>query len=135
MMTVEQARGFASRWLPAWTGNDPERLAAFYSEDALYLDPGIPAGVRGREALLAYFHKLLARNPAWVWTQREAIPMHGGFVNLWHARIPAGTRVVEVDGVCLVQLDADGLICRNEVHFDRSALLAEIAEQRAPRAG
>ena len=27
MMTREQAREFASRWLPAWTGNDPERLA------------------------------------------------------------------------------------------------------------
>ena len=32
MMTKEQAAEFASKWLPAWTGNDPEKLAAFYSE-------------------------------------------------------------------------------------------------------
>lgn len=48
-----EAAEFAQRWLPAWTGNDPERLAAFYSDDALYVDPGIPAGVRGKTALLA----------------------------------------------------------------------------------
>ena len=39
MMTKEQAREFASRWLPAWTGNEAEKLAAFYSDDALYLAP------------------------------------------------------------------------------------------------
>ena len=57
MMTQEQAREFASRWLPAWTGNDPERLAGFYSDDAFYLDPAIPDGVRGKDALLAYFRE------------------------------------------------------------------------------
>jgi hypothetical protein len=32
MMTEDEARAFASSWLPAWTGNDPEKLADFYSE-------------------------------------------------------------------------------------------------------
>lgn len=49
------ARAFAERWLPTWTGNDSERLAAFYSEDTFYCDPAIPAGVRGRDALLLTF--------------------------------------------------------------------------------
>lgn len=44
MMTREQAREFASRWLPAWTGNEPEKLAEFYSDDAVYLDPAITQG-------------------------------------------------------------------------------------------
>lgn len=26
-----EARAFAERWLPAWTGVDPERLVAFYT--------------------------------------------------------------------------------------------------------
>ena len=63
MMTKEKAREFASRWLPAWTGNDPEKLADFYSDDALYLDPAVPGGIRGKDNLLAYFRKLLAQNP------------------------------------------------------------------------
>lgn len=48
MLTSNQAKEFAAKWLPAWTGNDPERLAAFYSEDAFYLDPAIPRGVKGK---------------------------------------------------------------------------------------
>ncbi|HQI82262.1 MAG TPA: nuclear transport factor 2 family protein [Deltaproteobacteria bacterium] len=125
-MNREQAREFASRWLPAWTGNDPERLAAFYSDDVLYIDPAIPDGVRGKDALLRYFRKLLAANPEWVWTQIEPIPMEGGFVNKWHARIPVGPKVLECIGVCFVQFDDDGKIRRNEVYFDRHELITEI---------
>ena len=85
-----QAREFAERWLPAWTGDDPERLVAFYSDDVFYSDPAIPRGVRGRDPLLAYFRKLLARNPNWVWTQRGSLPLADGFLNEWHASVPVG---------------------------------------------
>ena len=123
------ARKFAERWLPAWTGNEPERLVAFYTDDAYYADPGVPGGVRGRDALLAYFRKLLARNPEWVWTHRGSVPLADGFLNEWHASIPVGAQRVEVDGVCTVQMRADR-IYRNEVYFDRSELLAAVARQR-----
>lgn len=125
---ADEAVEFAERWLPAWTGNDPERLASFYTEDTFYSDPAVPDGVQGREALTAYFRALLARFPDWVWTNTEAIPMEGGFLNVWHATIPMeGELIVECDGVCTVQL-RDGLIARNLVYFDRSELLAAIAE-------
>jgi hypothetical protein len=129
-LTEAEARAFAAQWLPAWSGNKPELLAAFYAEDAVYIDPGIPQGVRGKAALLSYFRKLLANNPDWVWTQSEAIPLQDGFLNKWLASIPVGSNVVEVVGVCLVQLDQSGKIRRNEVYFDRSHLLAQIAEFR-----
>jgi hypothetical protein len=129
-LTEAEARAFAEQWLPAWTGNKPELLAGFYAEDAVYIDPGIPQGVRGKAALLTYFRKLLANNPEWVWTQIEAIPLQDGFLNKWLARIPVGSKVVEVVGVCFVQLDQSGKIRRNEVYFDRSQLLSEIAELR-----
>ncbi len=133
MMTAEQAREFASQWLPAWTGNDPEKLAGFYSENAFYLDPGIPEGVRGKKKLLEYFSKLLAQNPEWVWTQIEGIPMQDGFLNKWHATIPVGEKNLEFVGVCFVQLDDKGLICRNEVYFDRTNLFLEILRHRAQK--
>ena len=122
-LDAEQARKFAERWLPAWSGNRPELLASFYTDDVYYSDPARQDGVRGRDALLAYFRKLLARNPDWVWTHRGSIPLADGFLNLWHASIPAGARRVEIDGVCTVQLRG-GRIYRNEVFFDRSPLLA-----------
>ena len=120
-LAAAEAKAFADRWLPAWTGNDPERLAAFYTDDAFYSDPAIPFGVRGKDQLVAYFRILLARNPTWVWTHRGSIPMDHGFLNFWHASIPAGRRTVETDGVCTVQL-RDGLIYANQVFFDLSAL-------------
>ena len=141
----DAARDFVARWLPAWSGNRPELLVSFYTEDAQYSDPAIPAGVRGREALLAYFRRLLSRNPEWVWTQLRSIPLLDGFLNFWHASIPLGTGrvapgpgavgsagrgVVEVDGVCSVQL-RDGRIYANHVFFDRSELLAAMATKVA----
>ena len=119
---AEDARDFATRWLPAWTGNEPERLVAFYTDDAFYRDPVIPAGIRGTEALLAYFTRLLARFPDWVWTNTAVTPMQGGFLNHWHASIPVADRRIECDGVCTVHL-REGLIERNEVFFDRVELL------------
>jgi hypothetical protein len=130
-LSQSEARRFADSWLPAWSGNNPELLASFYSDDALYLDPGVPHGITGKPALLAYFKKLLSYNPDWVWSQIEGIPLEGGFLNKWLAKIPVGDKVLEVVGVCLVQLDSAGKIRRNEVYFDRSELLAEIARHRA----
>lgn len=131
--TVQEARRFAEQWLPAWTGNDPELLTSFYSDDAFYLDPAIPDGVKGRPALLAYFKRLLAHNPEWIWTQIEGIPLEDGFLNKWHAEIPVGEKKLDVIGVCFVQFDEVGKIRRNEVYFDRSQLLAEIARSRVDK--
>ena len=128
--TAIEAKQFAEKWLPAWSGNNPELLASFYSEDAFYLDPGIPEGVNGKSELLKYFRKLLASNPNWIWTQIEGIPMEDGFVNKWLAKIPVGPVTLDIVGVCLVQLDSAGKIRRNEVYFDRTGLLAEIARLR-----
>ncbi|MCK7507022.1 MAG: nuclear transport factor 2 family protein [Desulfobacterales bacterium] len=129
-MTAIEAKQFAEKWLPAWSGNNPELLAGFYSDDAFYLDPGIPDGVKGKNNLLAYFRKLLSVNPHWIWTQIEGIPMEDGFLNKWRAQIPVGPVTLEIVGVCFVQLDDAGKIRRNEVYFDRSRLLAEIAKLR-----
>jgi hypothetical protein len=123
-MTKEEGKAFTSQWLPAWTGNQPEKLVEFYTEDAFYLDPVVPGGIRGRAALLAYFQKLLAKNPNWVWTNIEVMfPTESGFLNKWRAAIPVGGQVIECVGVCTVEL-RDNRISRNEVYFDRSRLLS-----------
>jgi hypothetical protein len=127
-LTEQEGRDFTERWLPAWTGNDPERLASFYAEDCFYSDPAVPGGVQGREALISYFGALLARFPDWVWTNTKVVPLEHGFLNHWHARVPVGVATLELDGVCTVQL-REGLIVRNEVYFDRSELLALLTRE------
>jgi hypothetical protein len=126
-LNEQEAKEFAARWLPAWTGNDPDRLASFYANDCFYSDPAVPEGIEGKGALLRYFETLLASFPDWEWTNTGATPIPGGFLNHWHASIPVGPTVIECDGVCTVEL-RDGLIARNQVFFDRSELLAAIAE-------
>lgn len=126
-LSAEEAKEFAERWLPAWSGNDPEGLAAFYTEDVFYSDPAIPDGVSGKEELLRYFGALLARFPDWEWTNVEALPLEGGFLNIWRATIPVGGRELVCEGVCTVQL-RENLIASNRVYFDRSELLVAIAE-------
>ncbi len=126
MMKKEEAIEFASTWLPAWTGNRPEKLASYYSDDCFYLDPGIQNGAKGKAELIGYFRKLLAQNPEWVWSQIEAIPMEGGFLNKWMAKIPVGEKTLECIGVCFLQFDEQGKIKRNEVYFDRTELVSEI---------
>jgi len=119
-LTAIEAKQFAEKWLPAWSGNNPELLVSFYSEN----------GVKGKTELLTYFRKLLANNPNWIWSQIEGIPLADGFLNKWLAKIPVGPVVLEIIGVCFVQLDGAGNIRRNEVYFDRTQLLTEIAKLR-----
>jgi len=52
MMEKEESKEFASRWLSAWTGNKPEELTDYYSNDCFYLDAGIPDGANGKDELL-----------------------------------------------------------------------------------
>ena len=126
MMTKEEAKLFTEKWLPDWTGNNPEKLVDYYSNDVFYLDPGIPEGVKGKDELLNYFKKLLAQNPKWIWTQIEAIPLEQGFLNKWLAKIPVGEKTIECIGICFLQFDGQGKIRRNEVYFDRTELVSEI---------
>ena len=58
-LSAAEAKEFAERWLPAWTGNNPELLASFYSDDAFYLDPAVPRGVQGKPALFGLLPVLL----------------------------------------------------------------------------
>jgi SnoaL-like domain len=124
-MTREQAHRFAAGRLLAWTGNDPKKLAAFYTDDLFYSDPTVPNGIEGKPAFLRYLSKLLADNPACVWTQEGAIPMEGGFLNKWKLDAPVGDGNVTCHGVCTVEFRA-ALICRNQVYFGTLPLISAI---------
>jgi hypothetical protein len=134
LMTPGEAREFATRWLPAWTGNDPLKLASFYTDDLFYSDPTLPSGVTGKDAFIRYLSKLLANNPNWVWIQEAAIPLEAGFLNKWRLDAPVGDRIINCRGVCTVQM-AGGLIYRNEVYFDTLHLITAIRDWNARKTG
>ena len=113
---------FCEKWLEAWSGNRPEYLIRFYSDDALYVDPAHKEGLRGRERILSYFKKLLAANPNWVWRAIDVFPADLGFVLKWEATIPVRREAITEVGIDIVDID-EGRITRNEVFFDRLSLL------------
>ncbi len=125
-MTDNEAIEFCNQWLPAWTGNKPEKLIEFYSDDAFYLDPAKPKGLQGRDRLLAYFGKLLAANPDWKWEAVEIYPTEQGFVGKWQATIPVGSETIVEQGMDIVEI-ADGKITRNEVYFNLSNIISALS--------
>ncbi len=119
------AEEFCSLWLPAWTGNKPEKLINFYDSNAYYSDPTIPKGLKGHDKILPYFRKLLEHNPNWRWTTEEIFLGEKGFTLKWKAVIPVrNTEVIEY-GMDIVEL-IDDKITRNEVYFDTLNLITAI---------
>ena len=114
---------FCEAWLNSWTGNRPELLLSYYSEDAYYSDPANKQGLRGHAEILPYFKKLLKYNPDWKWKAVEIIETAKGFTLKWEANIPVGGTIIKEQGLDIVELQ-NGKISRNEVYFDRTAWLA-----------
>lgn len=119
-----EVRKLADRFLGAWNVQRVDKVLACYTEDLVYRDPNTRGSVNGREAMGRYLTKLFSK---WTmhWSLREAFPLAGveGAAVLWRAslRAASGSTTVETDGMDLVLL-RDGLICRNEVYFDRAGL-------------
>lgn len=124
-MSADEATTFCASWLPSWTGNDPERLLNFYTEDAFYSDPAVPSGLTGVAAIRPYFEKLLGAFPEWIWTHERSLPVEDGFLNYWSARLNAAVDAPRWEGICIVRLRGR-LIFRNEVFFDRSPILTHL---------
>jgi len=125
-MHREEVLELTQQVLEAWNKQDVEAVVDCYTQDCTYWDPNTRGPVVGREAFRKYLSRLFEQ---WQmhWSLREFFPFEGGLGGafLWHARLtPAsGGRTVEVDGMDLVLLEGRKLR-RNEVYFDRAALLA-----------
>ena len=119
--------------LDAWNTHDVERVVACYTPDLVYRDPNTRGEVRGAHAFRRYLTKMFA---SWRmhWSAREVFPLDGtdGAAILWRATLtPVGGGItVEVQGMDLSVLEGDRLK-RNEVYFDRAALLPLLAARSA----
>jgi len=129
-MELDKAKDFCNQWLPAWTGNRPEFLISFYSDDAFYSDPFIPQGLKGKEKILAYFRKFLSPYPNWKYEQVEIFPTKNGFTLKWKVSLPINNDKVVDYGLDIVEILNDKII-RNEVYFDTASLLKAIKKKQS----
>jgi ketosteroid isomerase-like protein len=130
VMDRDRILKLSESFLDAWNVQDIDRVVATYTDDVVYLDPNTRGEVKGSDALRRYLKKLFE---AWemTWSLKEFFPFEGGDGSavLWHATIKkrGGEKVVEFDGMDLVQV-RDDRISRNEVYFDRVALMELLQE-------
>ena len=129
-MELDKAKDFCSQWLPAWTGNRPELLVSFYSDDAFYSDPFIPQGLKGKERILKYFTKFISYYPEWKYDHVEIFPTANGFTLKWKVSIPVHNDTVVDHGLDIVEISKDKII-RNEVYFDTARLQKAIKEKQS----
>ena len=130
IMELEKAKEFCEKWLAAWTGNRPEHLISFYSDEAFYSDPYIPQGLKGKEQLLGYFRKLISIYPNWKYEQVEIFPTKNGFTLKWKLSIPINNETVVDYGVDIVEISNDKII-RNEVYFDTAHIMKAIKKKQS----
>jgi len=128
MMNLKEAQDFCHHWLTAWTGNNPDKLINFYSNESFYSDPTVRNGLRGHNEILPYFKKLLKNNPDWQWTCEEIILNDKGFTLKWKAVIPVGQVKITEFGVDIVEI-VNNKIIRNEVYFDTLRLINAIQKR------
>lgn len=120
-MELKKAEEFCEQWLAAWTGNRPDYLISFYSDEAFYSDPYIPQGLKGKEQLLEYFRKLISIYPDWKYEPVEIFPTQNGFTLKWKLSIPVNSETVVDYGLDIVEISNDKII-RNEVYFDTARI-------------
>jgi ketosteroid isomerase-like protein len=125
-MERQELLNLAETFLSAWNAQDVDRVLSCYTEDCVYLDPNTRGPVVGHDALRSYLTKLFT---GWKmhWSMREFFEFAdgNGGAFLWAAKLTpaAGGDTAEVNGMDLALVRGDRL-CRNEVYFDRMALVA-----------
>ena len=125
VMDIDEMLELARNCLDAWNTQDVDRVASCYTDDVVYADPNTRGVINGSDHFRRYLGKLFE---AWemTWALKEGFLFEGGngCAMLWHATIarPGGSKVLEFDGMDLV-LVRGRLIERNEVYFDRIALM------------
>lgn len=111
---------FNADWLTAWSNKDVERLLGFYTADATYIDPNVPAGITGEDALRTYLTGLFASLPQTVYTPDEVWAIEGGYCGRWYLDLGEGGGAGRMRGFDLVKLDGNR-ISFNEVYVHELA--------------
>ena len=132
---MEEREKLMREYLAAWNDRDAERIASFFTEDAIYEDQGAGTVLHGRAEIAAH-----------------ATRVHGGFGDLqfellraahgddftageWRSRMthtgtfeglaPTG-RVVESGGVDVATLDGEGRIRHLASYYDGAEIMRDL---------
>jgi ketosteroid isomerase-like protein len=112
-------RSWLDRYFAAWASNDPDEVAALFSEDAEYSYGPFRESTRGRDAIVrAWVNGGVQRE---LRTRHEALAVLGDLgVAHWSVTFrddDGGT--TELDGILVCDFAADGRCVRHREWYDR----------------
>ncbi len=121
-VTEAEARAFCDKWLPNLVGGESSlnKLMTFYSENAVYEDPNVPEGLKGKPAVSDFLRTLLKKYPAWKFEIVSLYPTRKGFVLQYTGSIPVenGKVIKNFRGIDIIELE-NGKIAKQQGYYDR----------------
>ena len=124
-MELAKLEEFERSYAAAWCSQDPDRVAAYFSErGSLAVNGGRPA--IGREAIAQIAQGFMRDFPDMIVTMDAIKPTLEGAVFHWTLTgtksDPAGTgKRVCISGYEVWKIGADGLVAQSDGHFDEKA--------------
>jgi uncharacterized protein (TIGR02246 family) len=106
--------GVLDSWLGAykraWEDRDPEAAADLFTADAAYHETPFDEPLRGREGILDYWSAVPRTQEGIEFSYEVLATTEAGGVAHWRAEFTSlpSRSAVDLDGILLVKLDADG---------------------------
>ncbi len=99
-----------SAYKRAWEARDPEAAADLFTAEASYYETPFEEPVRGRDGILNYWSDATRYQEGVEFSYEVLATTETGGIAHWHCEFtrPTSDSVVELDGIFLVELDADG---------------------------
>lgn len=122
-------------YLAAWNARDAERIASFFTEDAVYDDRGAGAVMRGPAQIRAHAAKVHAAFPDLSFELVRAAHGENFTAGEWRSRmthrgeiegLAATGKVAESGGVDVATLDPEGRITHLVSYYDGAAILRDL---------
>jgi steroid delta-isomerase-like uncharacterized protein len=120
--------------ISAWNSHDPNRLAAFFTPDAVYEEVPFGSSVQGQAALSAMFASIFTAFPDLVMTAGRRVEQTDCLVWEWiitgthrgpFMEIPATENSIQLRGVSFCSLRA-GKVAQDREYWDMAALKQQL---------
>jgi steroid delta-isomerase-like uncharacterized protein len=122
-------------YLAAWNARDPERIASFFTDDAVYDDRGAGALLRGRDQIRAHAARVHAAFPDLNFELVRAAHGDDFTAGEWRSRmthrgeidgLAATGKVVESGGVDVATLDPEDRITHLVSYYDGAEIMRDL---------
>jgi ketosteroid isomerase-like protein len=116
-MDADAFRGWLERYFAAWVSNDPAEVTELFSKDAVYSYGPFRDEARGRDEIVRRWVQGGAQPGLSTWFESLTVQGERGVAN-WRVAFDEGDERVELDGILILDFDADGRCILHREWYD-----------------